>query len=42
MKKQLEKLRIKNYKKKTLGLMGKPVKPVNRVTQVNNSNPQTR
>jgi len=44
MKKQLEKLRIKNYIyiKNILGFMGKLVKLVNRVIQVNNSNPQTR
>jgi hypothetical protein len=33
--------KIKGQKKKR-GLMGKPAKPVNLVTRVNTSNPQTR
>ena len=40
-KKQLEKLKDQKLKKK-LGLMGKPAKPVNLVTQDNTPNSRTR
>jgi len=42
MKKTIRKIKDKKQKKNILGFMGKPVKLVNRVTQINNSNPQTR
>jgi hypothetical protein len=42
IKKTIRKIKVpKTILKNISGLMGKPVKPVNQITQVNTSNPQT-